>query len=52
MNDKRCTNDVMRLAFKLSGYRLLDKKIAWPRVKAPCPRIDCRTGHVVQFVKQ
>ena len=46
-----CKNEVVKDALKKSGYRLREKKVSWPRMKAVAAvRIDCATGHAVEFV--
>ena len=46
-----CKNEVVKDTLKKSGYRLREKKVSWPRMKAVAAvRIDCATGHAVEFV--
>jgi hypothetical protein len=46
-----CKNDCVKDAFKRSGYKLLTRRVRWPRAKAVAAvRIDCATGHAVEFV--
>jgi len=46
-----CKNHVVKDALKKSGYRLREKKVSWPRMQAvAATRIDCATGHAVEFV--
>lgn len=46
-----CKNEVVKDARKRAGYRLREKKVSWPRMKAVAAvRIDCATGHAVEFV--
>ena len=46
-----CKNEVVKDALKKSEYRLREKKVSWPRMKAVAAvRIDCATGHAVEFV--
>ena len=50
INNKQ-VNECVKDALKKSGYRLREKKVSWPRMKAVAAvRIDCATGHAVEFV--
>ena len=47
----KCSNKSVADALKKSGYKLLEKRVSWPRMKAVAAvRIDCATGHAVEFV--
>lgn len=47
------SNNAMALALARSGYKLREKKVAWPRMKSGVRaiRVDCSTGHAVEFVR-
>jgi hypothetical protein len=46
-----CKNESVKDALKRAGYRLREKKVSWPRMKAVAAvRIDCATSHAVEFV--
>jgi len=46
-------SDAMRLAFKKSGYKLREKRVAWPRTRGPIGiRVEVKTGYAVEFVRQ
>ena len=48
----QCKNDVVKDAFKKSGYRLREKKVSWPRMRGVAGvRIDVSTGNAVAFVR-
>jgi hypothetical protein len=45
-------SDAMSIAMKRSGYKLLQKRVSWPRVKGPAGvRVDVSTGAAVAFVR-
>ena len=49
--NNKLVNESVADALKKSGYRLREKKVSWPRMKAVAAvRIDCATGYAVEFV--
>jgi len=50
--NNECKNEAIKDALKKSGYKLLEKKISWPRLKGPAGlRVDVSTGHMVDWVR-
>ena len=53
---RQVTNNVsndqlQRQLINVFGNKLVVKRVSWPRTKGPkAVRIDCKTGHAVQFV--
>jgi hypothetical protein len=51
--DLECKSNAMALAFKRSGYKLLNHRAKWPRIKgASAVKIDVKTGTAVGFVRR
>jgi hypothetical protein len=49
--NNKLVNESVADALKKSGYRLREKKVSWPRMRGVAAvRIDCATGHAVEFV--
>ncbi len=50
--NNECKNEAMRDALKRSGYKLLKKKVSWPRIKGPAGlRVDVASGQMVDYVR-